>query len=129
MWRYKSADWDEMRHFFASYPWRQVFFSSGDPSSCADAITNVIRQAMEYFIPFVDLPIGGKARPWFNAECARAEKHKHMAYLSWFDARDRKAPHVSLKKRAFNQAAKSCKKALRQASFDRIKRIGTKLSV
>ncbi|CAG4918768.1 unnamed protein product [Colias eurytheme] len=23
LWRYKLADWDEMRHFFASYPWRQ----------------------------------------------------------------------------------------------------------
>ncbi|KAJ8721438.1 hypothetical protein PYW07_002213 [Mythimna separata] len=22
VWRYKSADWDEMRHFFASYPWQ-----------------------------------------------------------------------------------------------------------
>ncbi|KAJ8708917.1 hypothetical protein PYW07_013521 [Mythimna separata] len=74
MWRYKSADWDEMRHFFASYPWQQVCFSSEDPSSCADAISDVVRQAMEYYIPYSDVPVGGSAHPWFNADCAEAEK-------------------------------------------------------
>ncbi|KAJ8726597.1 hypothetical protein PYW07_001295 [Mythimna separata] len=43
MWPYKSADWDEMRHFFVSYPWQQVCFSSEDPSSCADAKCHVVR--------------------------------------------------------------------------------------
>ncbi|KAJ8719149.1 hypothetical protein PYW07_016705 [Mythimna separata] len=123
MWRYKLADWDEMRHFFASYPWQQVCFSSKDPSSC-----EVVRQAMEYYIPYSDVPIGGSARPWFNADCAEAEKHKHSAFLTWVDARDRKAPDLSSKKRAFNHAAKSYKKALRKARFDRITHIGKKLS-
>ncbi|KAJ8727353.1 hypothetical protein PYW07_001472 [Mythimna separata] len=95
MWRYKLADWDEMRHFFASYPWQQVCFSSKDPSSCAEAVSDVVRQAMEYYIPYSDVPIGGSARPWFNADCAEAEKHKHSAFLTWVDARDRKAPDLS----------------------------------
>ncbi|KAJ8716657.1 hypothetical protein PYW07_003284 [Mythimna separata] len=128
MWRYKSADWDEMRHFFASYPWQQVCFSSEDPSSCADAISDVVRQAMEYYIPYSDVPVGGSAHPWFNADCAEAEKRKHSAFLAWADARDRKAPDLSSKKRAFNHAAKSYKKALRRARFDRITHIGKKLS-
>ncbi|KAJ8710951.1 hypothetical protein PYW07_008193 [Mythimna separata] len=48
VWRYKSADWNGMRHFFASYPWQQVCFSSENPSICAEAISDVVRQAMEY---------------------------------------------------------------------------------
>ncbi|KAJ8706762.1 hypothetical protein PYW07_012840 [Mythimna separata] len=128
VWRYKSADWDEMRHFFASYPWQQVCFSSENPSSCAEAISDVVRQAMEYYIPHSDVPVGSSARPWFNADCAEAEKRKHSAFLSWVDARDRKAPDLSSKKRAFNHAAKSYKKALRKARFDRISHIGQKLS-
>ncbi|KAJ8705145.1 hypothetical protein PYW07_010972 [Mythimna separata] len=128
VWRYKSADWDEMRHFFASYPWQQVCFSSENPSSCAEAISDVVRQAMEYYIPHGDVPVGSSARPWFNAGCAEAEKRKHSAFLSWVDARDRKAPDLSSKKRAFNHAAKSYKKALRKARFDRISHIGQKLS-
>ncbi|KAJ8731196.1 hypothetical protein PYW07_004360 [Mythimna separata] len=98
IWRYKSADWDEMRHFFASYPWQQVCFSSENPSSCAEAISDVVRQAMEYYIPYSDVPVGSSARPWFNADCAEAEKRKHSAFLAWVDARDRKAPDLSSKK-------------------------------
>ncbi|KAJ8728521.1 hypothetical protein PYW07_006217 [Mythimna separata] len=128
IWRYKSADWDKMRHFFASYPWQQVCFSSENPSSCAEAISDVVRQAMEYYIPYSDVPVGSSARPWFNADCAEAEKRKHSAFLAWVDARDRKAPDLSSKKRAFNHAAKSYKKALRKARFDRISHIGQKLS-
>ncbi|KAJ8721437.1 hypothetical protein PYW07_002212 [Mythimna separata] len=83
---------------------------------------------MEYYIPNGDVPVGSSARPWFNAGCAEAEKRKHSAFLSWVDARDRKAPDLSSKKRAFNHAAKSYKKALRKARFDRISHIGQKLS-
>ncbi|KAJ8703596.1 hypothetical protein PYW07_017520 [Mythimna separata] len=83
---------------------------------------------MEYYIPHGDVPVGSSARPWFNADCAEAEKRKHSAFLSWVDARDRKAPDLSSKKRAFNHAAKSYKKALRKARFDRISHIGLKLS-
>ena len=128
VWRYKSADWDEMRSFFASYPWQSVCFSSGDPSTCAEAVTDVVRLAMEYFIPFADVPLSSNARPWFGAECRRAEALKHEAYLAWADARHRKAKDTREKKRAFNRAAKLCKKALKRARFDRIRRIGNKLA-
>ncbi|KAJ8704098.1 hypothetical protein PYW07_013392 [Mythimna separata] len=117
-----------MRHFFASYPWQKVCLTATDPLSCAEAISDVVRQAMEYYIPYSDVPIGGSARPWFNADCAEAEKCKHSAFLTWVDARDRKAPDLTSKKRAFNHAAKSYKKALRKARFDRITHIGKKLS-
>ncbi|KAL0878611.1 hypothetical protein ABMA27_003690 [Loxostege sticticalis] len=130
VWRYESADWDEMRAFFASYPWRRLCFSSGNPSCVADAITAVIRQGMEYFIPFSDIPLGYKARPWFNADCARAEARKQSAYQAWVKARDRKvrARKVRAKKRAYNAASRSCKRVLRKARFDHISRIGAKLA-
>ncbi|CAG4933852.1 unnamed protein product [Colias eurytheme] len=128
VWRYKLADWDEMRNFFSSYPWRQVCFASKDPSNCANSVTDVIRQGMEFFIPFYDVNIDAKARPWFNAECAAAEKSKQTAYRAWVDARIHKASDLGEKKKAFNKAAKSCKKSLRKARFQHIRSIGNKLS-
>ncbi|XP_046976468.1 uncharacterized protein LOC124542576 [Vanessa cardui] len=101
VWRYKSADWDEMRHFFASYPWRQICFSSTDPSSCEQAISEVICQAMEFFIPYADVSL---------------------------DDRTTKTPDIAIKKRAFNSAAKSYKKVLKKARFNRTRRLGAKLA-
>ncbi|CAG4938916.1 unnamed protein product [Colias eurytheme] len=128
VWRYGLADWDEMRNFFSSYPWRQVCFSSNDPSTCAENIADVIRQGMEYFIPFSDVIIDAKARPWFNAECAQAERSKEAAYRTWADARIHKSSDLHEKKKAFNKAAKDCKRLLKRARFDHIRRIGDKLA-
>ncbi|XP_045501381.1 uncharacterized protein LOC123698680 [Colias croceus] len=128
VWRYGLADWDEMRNFFAAYPWRQVCFSTNDPSSCADNVIDIIRQGMEYFIPFSDVHIDDKARPWFNADCATAERNKQRAYQAWADARIRKAPDLHEKKKIFNKAAKLSKKALKKARFDHIRHIGHKLT-
>ncbi|CAG4972308.1 unnamed protein product [Colias eurytheme] len=127
IWRYSLADWDEMRHFFASYPWRRICFSSNDPTNCASAIEDVIRQAMEYFIPFSDVSSGGKEQPWYNADCRRAEYLKHQAYRAWADARARKDPDISTKKRNFNKAAKSFKLTLKRTRLNRISQIGDKL--
>ncbi|XP_045450460.1 uncharacterized protein LOC123659256 [Melitaea cinxia] len=128
IWRYKSANWDEMRSFFASYPWRQICFSSDDPSSCANAVADVLRQGMEYYIPFTDASASVAARPWFNSDCSRAEAEKNTAYLAWVDARNHKTTDVGQRKKAYNRATKSCKKALQKARFDRIGRIGTRLA-
>ncbi|CAG4952044.1 unnamed protein product [Colias eurytheme] len=83
---------------------------------------------MEYFIPFSDVYIDDKARPWFNAECATAERNKQRAYQAWADARIRKAPDLHEKKKTFNKAAKLSKKALKKARFDHIRHIGHKLT-
>ncbi|XP_063829236.1 uncharacterized protein LOC135078639 [Ostrinia nubilalis] len=128
VWRYKSAHWDEMRQFFASFPWRPACFSSRDPTSWADAITEVIRLGMEFFIPYSDVASGCKARPWFDADCRHAEACKQSAFLAWADARTRDSPDTRNLKKAYNQASKSCKKALRRARYDHIGRIGTKLA-
>lgn len=128
IWHYRSADWDEMRSFFAAYPWQSMCFSSDDSTVCADAVTDVLRQGMEYYIPYSEDAQRTKARPWFGAECKNAQMLKHQAYLSWADARSRKANDVVDKKRAYNKAAKSCKKVLQRSRFDRIRRIGNKLA-
>ncbi|KAJ8714624.1 hypothetical protein PYW07_002849 [Mythimna separata] len=128
IWRYKSADWDGLRSFFACYPWQPTCFSSDDASSCADAVADVLRQGMEYYIPFSDVTMSDQARPWFSTECDRADALKHAAYRAWSDARICKASDVAQKKKAFNKAAKSCKKVLRRSRFDHISRIGNKLA-
>ncbi|KAJ0180875.1 hypothetical protein K1T71_002960 [Dendrolimus kikuchii] len=51
VWHYKSADWDGLREFYASFPWLQICFSSDDPSICADAIADTILSGMHCFIP------------------------------------------------------------------------------
>ncbi|CAG4956470.1 unnamed protein product [Colias eurytheme] len=128
VWRYNSADWDEMRHFFASYPWQQVCFGSNDPSLCAENVADVIRQGMEYYIPFSDVSISSKTRPWFNSKCATAERNKQVAYRNWADARLRKDPDISKLKKIFNRASKFCKKVLKEAHRDHIRHIGNRLS-
>ncbi|CAG4989213.1 unnamed protein product [Colias eurytheme] len=128
VWRYKSADWEEMRHFFASYPWQQVCFGSNDPSLCAENVADVIRQAMEYYIPFSDVSISSKTRPWFNSKCATAERNKQVAYRNWADARLRKDPDISKLKKIFNRASKFCKKVMKEAHRDHIRHIGNRLS-
>ncbi|KAJ8736892.1 hypothetical protein PYW07_000163 [Mythimna separata] len=128
MWRYRSADWDGMRSFFACYPWQPTCFSSEDASSCADAVTDVLWQGMEYYIPFSDVSTSGEARPWFSAECGHANALKHAAYRAWVDARTRNSLDVSEKKKAFNRAAKSCKKVMEMSLYDHISRIGNKLA-
>ncbi|CAH2088458.1 unnamed protein product [Euphydryas editha] len=102
-----------MRHFLASYPWLLVCFSSGDPSSCANAVAEVIKQAMEYYIPFSDRPSGIRAQPWFNAVCSKAEAEKHSAYHAWLEARNRKAPDTRKRRKPITQRlspAKKCSK-------------------
>ncbi|CAH2210198.1 jg23746 [Pararge aegeria aegeria] len=51
-----------------------------------------------------------------------------MAFAAWADARAQKAPDISTKKRDFNYAAKSYKKVLKKARFNRTNRIGAKLA-
>ncbi|CAG5011737.1 unnamed protein product [Parnassius apollo] len=69
VWHYRSADWDGMRSFFASYPWGRVCFSLDDPNVVADSVADVALQGMELFIPSSVVPIRGKSQPWFGLSC------------------------------------------------------------
>ncbi|VVC88102.1 unnamed protein product [Leptidea sinapis] len=80
VWHYRSAEWDEMRCFFASYPWRQICFSLGDPDAAADAVADVVLQVMELFIPSSSVPIGCRSQPWFDRSCKMASRRKQECY-------------------------------------------------
>ncbi|CAH0404519.1 unnamed protein product [Chilo suppressalis] len=72
VWHYGSADWDGMRDYFASVPWKQRCFNEKDLSSSAVAITEEIVMGMEYYIPHSDLISKGTRNRWFNRDCADA---------------------------------------------------------
>ncbi|CAG9790629.1 unnamed protein product [Diatraea saccharalis] len=37
---YKSADWDGLRSFFASYPWKRICFAPDDPNNAAESVAD-----------------------------------------------------------------------------------------
>ncbi|XP_026318656.1 ionotropic receptor 75a-like [Hyposmocoma kahamanoa] len=66
VWHYGSADWDGLREFYASFPWKQLSFSSGDPDVCAASIAEAILLGMHGFIPNSAVRVGGRSHPWFE---------------------------------------------------------------
>ena len=80
-WNYASADWDGMRQFFSSYPWKCCF--SADPSTFALNITNVLMDGMLLFIPHCLKPGKHSSPEWFNHACLRAVKRKNRLYRRW----------------------------------------------
>ena len=80
-WQYRSADWPNLQEFFFSFPWKDVCFSSRDPSICAEQVTEVILAGMEAFIPY-SLSISN-SKPWFNTACAKALSKKKKAFKHW----------------------------------------------
>lgn len=127
VWHYKSADWDGMRSFFASYPWGNVIFASGDPSIVAASITDVVVQGMELFVPSSVVPVGGKCRPWFGASSKQASKKKHEAYQAWAGAVAAQDVNTEALKKNYNLASRSFKRDIARAKSEYISRIGTRL--
>lgn len=127
VWHYKSADWDGLREFYASYPWKRICFSSDDPSYCADTIADTILQGMECFIPSSTVRIGGRSQPWYDASCARASSEKQESYRAWVAARTAKDPNITDLKKKFNAASRSCKTLMARARDDHIRSIGERL--
>ena len=58
---YKSADWDEVRTFYLSFPCEPVYSSFDD--ACAAAVADAVMQSIELYIPTTVVPIGGKSQP------------------------------------------------------------------
>lgn len=52
IWHYRSANWDDLKEHFLSFPWLEVCFRSNDPSVCAREVTEVILAGMEAYIPY-----------------------------------------------------------------------------
>lgn len=127
LWHYSSADWDGMRDYFASIPWPKRFFENRTLAESASAVADEILLGMEYYIPFTDVTSNGKARPWFNRECAYAVEQKQSAYRAWIRARSMQDPQVDLFKAAYNKATKVCKRAYIRADAQRVARFSQDL--
>ncbi|CAH2084689.1 unnamed protein product [Euphydryas editha] len=128
IWQYKSADWDGLREYYASYPWRQLCFTSEDPDTCAAAVSETILAGMEYFIPNSLVAAGTRKRPWFNRPCKEAKRIKQATFRAWTTARSNSDPNVSDVKRKLNAVSRSCKRAIARAKFEFIGRIGERLA-
>lgn len=128
VWHYSSADWDGMREYFASIPWRQRCFEGKDPSASANAIAGEISLGMEYYIPSSEIASKGRGRSWFNRACAVAVGDKQAAYRAWIRGRAKKDPNISSLKEAYNRATKACRKAYVRADAQRVCSIGRALA-
>ena len=126
VWHYSSADWDGFRDYLASVPWGQRCFGDPDASVCAEAIAGEIKLGMEYYIPSSVVTSKGKARPWYDRDCADAVAAKKSAYRAWVRGRAAGKSVGSLKA-AYNRASKSCKRAFIRANAQRTTRIGQEL--
>ncbi|XP_059046023.1 uncharacterized protein LOC131841721 [Achroia grisella] len=118
MWHYKSADWDRLREFYASYPWKQYCFASEDVDTCTAAVTEVILAGMKYFIPNFLVASGAKKRPWFNKSCRQARQAKQTAFQAWTTARSNNDIGVSDARRNLNAASRFRKRAIARANND-----------
>ncbi|XP_045541897.1 uncharacterized protein LOC123723363 [Papilio machaon] len=124
---YRSADWDGMRTFFASYPWGQVCFKLDDPDTVADSVADVVLQGMELFVPSTVVPIGGRSRPWFGRSCKLALRHKRECYRAWAKASatgDHRSSGLRMK---YNSASRSYKSVIAKAKSEHVASIGEKL--
>ncbi|XP_045509327.1 uncharacterized protein LOC123704883 [Colias croceus] len=128
VWHYGSADWDGMRTFFSSYPWRQVCFADEDPDACADCVADVVLQGMELFIPNSVVPVGGKSQPWFGQSCREASRTKPDRYRNWAEALAAEDPEAKHLKKLYNSASRSLKRKIAEAKSSFINRIGKKLT-
>ncbi|CAG4993662.1 unnamed protein product [Colias eurytheme] len=128
VWHFKSADWDELRTFYASYPWGRVCFSSDDPNTCADSVADVILQGMELFIPSSVVPVGGRTKPWFNRSCIKASHCKQERFQAWHQAQALSDPSVKSLKKKYNSASRAYKKEIAMAKANYIKRLGQRLA-
>ncbi|CAH1967871.1 unnamed protein product [Acanthoscelides obtectus] len=65
-WHYGHADWEGLRDFFSSFPWKDVCFTDADASAVCSSIREIIHVGMEEYIPHtVKVPRPG-SNGWFN---------------------------------------------------------------
>ncbi|CAH2019809.1 unnamed protein product [Acanthoscelides obtectus] len=109
-WHYGHADWEGLRDFFSSFPWRDVCFTDADASTVCSSITEIIHVGMEEYIPHtVKVPKPG-SNGWFNKSCdtARHQKIKaHRTYLQNPTVENRQADVESRNK--YNEAVRNAK--------------------
>ena len=79
LWHYNSAQWEDLRRYYSDFPWSDYCFRDGDPSLCAERITEVIISGMEAYVPHT-FSIPNARKPWFNLACSRAVHDREAAH-------------------------------------------------
>ena len=51
LWHFASANWGDLRRYYADFSFNDYCFLDRDPSLCAERITEVIVSGMEVYIP------------------------------------------------------------------------------
>ncbi len=119
-WKFSSANWDDLRSFFGSYPWSDLCFSS-DVSVSATNIADVILQGMAFYIPH-SFSAGRQGSPkWFNPRCAAAVSEKNRLYSLW-----KSNPSV-VNLAGYRCARNACKSALNLAKSQFLGSVASKL--
>ncbi|CAH1995547.1 unnamed protein product [Acanthoscelides obtectus] len=82
-WHYGHADWEGLRDFFYSFPWKDVCFTDADASAVCSSITEIIHVGVEEYIPHtVKVPRPG-SNGWFNKSCDAARQQKIKAHRNF----------------------------------------------
>ena len=90
LWKFKDAQWDELRDFFAQFPWEQMLNninitdtnSDIEVDSYSSLITDVILDGMHAFIPSSLTPGKKNSPKWFTAACAVAVSEKISFFIN-----------------------------------------------
>ena len=88
IWHFISANWEDPRQYYSDFPWDDYCFYVGDPSLCAEPITEVIKFGMELYIPHTFSYTKAKI-PLFEFACSRAVNDReayHKLYCSRLSA-------------------------------------------
>ncbi len=65
--------------YCSDFPWNEYCIQNGDPSECAQRITEVIVSGMRAYVPHTFSTPHAK-KPWFNHACSHAIKDREVAY-------------------------------------------------
>ena len=121
VWKYKHADYWGMRGYFTEYNWNEVF-QSNDPEECCTKFTDVVKTAMDLFIPSKTITNKVNDKPWFNDHCRKLVAKKRRLHNIAKASQD--PEHIN----AFNRARSEYNKAERKAKAAYRKRLRDELT-
>ena len=76
---FSSASWEDLRRYYADFPYNDYCFRVRDPSLCAERIIEVIVSGMEVYIPH-SFSRPKPSKPWSITACSRDIHDREMAH-------------------------------------------------
>ena len=121
LWKYEGTDWDTLRTFYGTFPWKDVCFSDC-PSDSADSVTEIILIGMETHIPHFTKHIKLKDPKWFGGETRISVADKNKAFKIW------KRNPTPENRSEYVRLRNACKSTVSKAKDSFISKIAEKLS-